>query len=246
MPDENTDTPADSNAAASLATLTVTCKAWEAQKAEIAALRRELATITGIIVTGEPGAAGKATVRAARDLRFDRDQLRGRLARIVEITGAEPAASMETTDLIAVRSVLELRDERDALREQADVARHAAEPLPDGEWRSIAFMGHIEYDGFVREVTRNGQPAYRVELPDYVWGGDPSAVRHHAASAWFGDQPVSEESVRKAWEARRELAEQRRLREEEWQRQQERRALEPAGTSSDDGDPWSGAAGAPF
>lgn len=105
----------------------------------------------------------------------------------------------------------------------------AGAALPDGEWLEIAFVGRIEYRGaYVRQVTRNGQPAYRVELPDYVFGGDPAAVRHHAASAWFGDQPVSEQSVRKAWEAQQEAARLRRERAAEWERQQAERAL-PAG-----------------
>lgn len=121
----------------------------------------------------------------------------------------------------------------------AAAACAVSDSLPDGQWLEIAFMGHIEYRGdraaYVREVTRNGQPAYRLELPDYVFGGDPSAVRHHAASAWFGDQPVSEESVRRAWEAKREAARIRRQREAEWERQQAERAL-PAGENGSEGE----------
>jgi hypothetical protein len=131
----------------------------------------------------------------------------------------------------------ELAEARDAIaaaRPYLDAGERAAE-LPDGQWLEIAFMGHIVYRGaYVREVTRNGQPAYRVELPGHVFGGDPNAVRHHAASSWFGDRPVSGASVRKVWEAQREAEQRRREREAEFARQATERAL-PAGTE-DGGD----------
>ncbi len=123
--------------------------------------------------------------------------------------------------------------------------------LPEGEWLAISFMGHIEYHGaYVRQITRHGQPAYRIEPPEYVWGGDPYAVRYHAASAWFADYPVREESVRQAWERDQAAAAERRQRDEELIRRGTVRAL-PAGESGNFGaGPWTDEqdeyAGVPF
>jgi hypothetical protein len=102
----------------------------------------------------------------------------------------------------------------------------------DGEWLFIAFMGRIEYYGYVTEITRHGQPAYRIELPEKIWGGNPLAYVTHSASAWFSDRPVTEESVRKAWESKVRAAGERALREAEWRRMDEQRAL-TAGSGGD-------------
>ena len=107
-------------------------------------------------------------------------------------------------------------------------ARHqeAGADHGEGRWLRIAFMDHLEYAGYVTEVTKNGQPAYRIDLPEKVWGGNPLAYVTLAASAWFSDRPVTEESVRAAWEAQQDRARARAAHEAEWARQQETRALE--------------------
>jgi hypothetical protein len=107
----------------------------------------------------------------------------------------------------------------------------------EGQWMRIAFMGHIEYTGYVTEITKNGQPAYRVDLPEKIWGGNPLAYVEHAASAWFSDRPVTEESVRKAWEAQLLRAAERRRQEAEWQRMQEQRAITAGDGDGDLNDP---------
>lgn len=96
---------------------------------------------------------------------------------------------------------------------------------PDGEWLCIAFMGHNEYTGYVTEIVRNGQPAYRIDLPEKIWGGNPLEFVEYAASTWFSDRPVKEEFVHKAWEAQRRRTEERRRQEAEWARMQEQRAI---------------------
>lgn len=106
---------------------------------------------------------------------------------------------------------------------------------PDGYWACIAFMGHNEYTGRVTEIVKHGQPAYRVDLPDLIWGGNPRSYVEYAASAWFSEWPVTEESVRRQWEARVRAAEKRRQQEAEWRRADEQRAL-TAGSDEDDGD----------
>jgi transcriptional regulator with XRE-family HTH domain len=108
-----------------------------------------------------------------------------------------------------------------------------------GQWMFIAFMGRIEYTGYVTEITKHGQPAYRIEKPEKIWGGNPLAYVEHAASAWFSDHPVTEESVRKAWEAGIRAAEKRRQQEAEWRRADEQHAL-TAGSGDDE------YAGSPF
>jgi hypothetical protein len=109
-----------------------------------------------------------------------------------------------------------------------------ADSLPEGggQWLFIAFMGRIEYYGYVTEITRHGQPAYRIELPEKIWGGNPLAYVTHSASAWFSDRPVTEESVRKAWESKLKAAEERAKREAQWRLEDEQRAL----TAGGDGD----------
>jgi hypothetical protein len=82
-------------------------------------------------------------------------------------------------------------------------APNGRSPAPEpGRWERIAFMGHIEHTGRVTRFDRFGEAAYRIELPDLVFGGNPLAYREHRASMWFSSEPVSEESVRAAWEAR--------------------------------------------
>ena len=114
----------------------------------------------------------------------------------------------------------------------------AAEPDPAaGRWSCIAFMGRNEYTGYVRDITKNGQPAYRVDLPGLVYGGNPLDYVEYAASAWFSEWPVTEASVRAAWEAKLRAAERRRQQEAEWARMQERRALTDGGETCKCGDP---------
>ena len=96
---------------------------------------------------------------------------------------------------------------------------------PDGAWLTIAFMGHNEYTGYVTEIVKNGQPAYRVDLPEKLWGGNPLSYVEYAATAWFSDRPVTEEFVRKAWEARVKAAAERARREAEWQQREQQLEL---------------------
>jgi hypothetical protein len=107
------------------------------------------------------------------------------------------------------------------------------EPAPAGYFAEIAFFGHIEHVGYVTEVTlHGGQAAYRIDLPEKLWGGNPLAWREYAASAFFEKNPVTEETVRAQWEAEREQAERWRLQQAEW----ERRAPVPALTAGDEED----------
>ncbi len=105
---------------------------------------------------------------------------------------------------------------------------------PDGQWLCIAFMGHNEHTGYVTEIVKNGQPAYHVDLPEKLWGGNPLAYVEYAASAWFSDRPVTEESVRRAWEAQQRRAAERARQEAEWARTAEQRALTAGGNQEDD------------
>jgi hypothetical protein len=91
---------------------------------------------------------------------------------------------------------------------------------PGGYFAEIAFFGRIEHTGYVTEVVlHGGQAAYHIDLPEKLWGGNPLAWREYAAPAFFEKNPVTEESVRKAWEAERERAER-------WERQQAERELQ--------------------
>jgi hypothetical protein len=123
--------------------------------------------------------------------------------------------------------------------EPEDVAGDSGEP--DGYWACIAFMGHNEYTGYVTEIVKNGQPAYRVDLPEKLFGGNPLSYVEYAATAWFSDRPVTEEFVRRAWETAQRRAAERARQEAEWQRASEQRAL-TAGSDADDYD----YAGGPF
>ena len=102
---------------------------------------------------------------------------------------------------------------------------HAGGVDTGGRWACIAFMGRNEYTGYVRDITKNGQPAYRVDLPALVYGGNPLEYVEYAASAWFSEWPVTEASIRAAWEAKQRAAERRRQQEAEWARMQDQRAL---------------------
>jgi len=95
----------------------------------------------------------------------------------------------------------------------------------DGYFAEIAFMGRIEYTGYVTQVTKHGQAAYHIDLPEKLWGGNPLAWVEHAASAWFSERPMTEASVRRQWESAVRAAAERARREAEWARMQEQRAL---------------------
>lgn len=109
----------------------------------------------------------------------------------------------------------------------------------DGYFAVIAFMGHNEYTGYVTQVTKHGQPAYHIDLPEKLWGGNPLAWVEYAATAWFSERPVSEDSVRAAWEAQLQRAAAERARAETgWQRREDLRALEAGSDDGDNNDGW--------
>jgi hypothetical protein len=113
----------------------------------------------------------------------------------------------------------------------ADAVRGIAAGIGGGQWMTIAFMGHVELTGYVTEITLGGQAAFHIDLPEKLWGGNPMAWQEYAATALYSRRPVSEESVRKSYEAR--LA-----RQAAYERQQAElatRAIEPG-----DGDAWCG------
>jgi hypothetical protein len=112
-----------------------------------------------------------------------------------------------------------------------------AQPSPDGGlWLQISFLGHVERIGYVTEITLGGQPAFHVDLPEKLWGANPDAWEEYAATALYSRRPLSEESVRKQWEARLERA--RRIAEQEarYARGQQARALEAGTADRDDQD----------
>jgi hypothetical protein len=111
----------------------------------------------------------------------------------------------------------------------------AEDGKPPGRWACVSFIGRNEYTGYVTEFTKSGQPAYRVDLPELIYGGNPHSYVEYAASAWFSEWPVTEASVRRAWEAERRHAAERARQEAEWRRADEQRAL-TAGIDEDDGD----------
>jgi hypothetical protein len=119
----------------------------------------------------------------------------------------------------------------DATPEPEETAPQAGD---GGQWLRIAFMGHVEYAGYVTEVTRNGQPAYRIELPDYLWGEDPSAWVEHSASSWYSSNPVNDRALRRGWETAR----RRKAEIAQWEARQ--RAQPALGSAEDDDldDPW--------
>jgi hypothetical protein len=128
--------------------------------------------------------------------------------------------------------LLEAFDEAHGIRDE--VPEPASTTPGDGRFAVIAFMGHNEYTGYVTEIVKHGQPAYRVDLPGKLWGGNPDAYVEYAASAWFSEMPRSEEAVRRAWESQVRAAAERKRREDEWDRLRQQRALEAGG--SEDGE----------
>lgn len=97
------------------------------------------------------------------------------------------------------------------------------EPQPDGgQWMRIAFMGHVTLTGYVTVSEVGGHAVYHVDLPEKLWDGNPLAWREYAASALYSREPVTEQAVRLAWEAR-----------ERSRKAWEARALEPAETEAD-------------
>lgn len=134
---------------------------------------------------------------------------------------------------------------QDARREPGEPGPASAAP-GDGQFMHITFMGRIEYTGYVTQITKNGQPAYHIDLPEKIWGGNPLAWVEHAASAWFSDRPVTEESARKAWEAQVRRAEERVRQEAEWRRAQEQRVITSGSADDDDADSDDGFGEAPF
>lgn len=105
-----------------------------------------------------------------------------------------------------------------------------------GRWAVIAFMGRNEYTGYVRDITKGGQPAYRVDLPGLVYGGNPLDYVEYSAAAWFSEWPVAEASVRAAWESKLAAAERRRQQQGERDRAARQRALTAAGGTDGAGD----------
>src|SRR5205814_1591759 len=89
------------------------------------------------------------------------------------------------------------------------------------------------YTGYVTQVTKHGQAAYHIDLPEKLWGGNPLAWVEHAAAAWFSERPVTEATVRRQWEAAVRAAAERARREAEWRDMQMRQAI-TAGADDDD------------
>lgn len=145
-------------------------------------------------------------------------------------------ASPEVSE--AFGRLLEAFDEAHGIEGEMPEAAPESPDAGDGRWAIIAFVGHNEYEGYVTEVVKHGQPAYHVDLPERLWGGDPDAWVEYAASAWFSERPVAEVSLRRKWEADRERAARRAAQEAEWRRQREQRALEAG--EDDEGDAWDG------
>lgn len=112
---------------------------------------------------------------------------------------------------------------------------------PGGQFMRISFLGHDEVTGYVTDVTVGGEPGFHIDKPGKLWGGNPNAWEEWAGKALRMREPLTEQSVRAEWEARRAAEERRRQQQAEWERQQAQRAL-PAG--EDDG-PWAGEDEAP-
>lgn len=105
-------------------------------------------------------------------------------------------------------------------------------PDDGGRWLRIGFMGHFEYAGWVTEIIRNGQPAYRVELPDYLWAGDESAWVEHSAASWHHSNPLNDRALRREWEAGR----RRRAEIAEWEARQKAARLAIEAAAEDEAD----------
>jgi hypothetical protein len=104
-------------------------------------------------------------------------------------------------------------------------------PPSGGQFMFIAFAGHTELTGYVTEVTIGGKPAFHIDLPEKLWGGNPLAWEEYSADFLFSRHPVTQESVRAAWDAQLRRAAERARWQEDWQ--QERAAL-PAGARAAD------------
>lgn len=123
----------------------------------------------------------------------------------------------------------------------ADAEPAAETPDPafgDGEFKRISFMGRITHTGLVTEIIKHGQPAYHIDLPERLWGGNPDAWVEHSAAAWFSEEPISEQAVRVTWETGLRRRAMQAERERLWREQQQTHALEAG-----DGDPdevWDG------
>ena len=111
-------------------------------------------------------------------------------------------------------------------RQQSAVA-----PTAGGQFMEIAFMGHVEREGYVTEVTIGGEPGYHIDLPDKLFDGNPYAWEEYSAKALFSRWPVREETLRVRWETARRRAGERAKREAEWRRMDEQRALTAGGDS---------------
>ena len=85
------------------------------------------------------------------------------------------------------------------------------DPVPgDGQ-----FMGHTELTGYVTDITIGGEPGFRVDLPEKLWGGNELAWEEYSAKVLFSRRPVTQESVRAAWDETLRRAEERRRWQEE-------------------------------
>jgi hypothetical protein len=118
--------------------------------------------------------------------------------------------------------------------EPAGTCVEPVEEQPEGQWLRIAFLGHVELTGYVTEITLAGQAAFHVDLPEKIWGGNPHAWQEYAGTALYSRRPVTEESVRAAWEAARA----RRVAMEEQQRRYELEAAGDDAGDPDDEDPF--------
>ena len=125
----------------------------------------------------------------------------------------------------------------DGARFEEAAPEPASPAAGDGQFMQIAFMGHIELTGYVTEITLGGQPGFRIDLPERLWGANPLAWEEYSAAALFSRRPVTEESVRRAWEAQLARAAERARQDAEWRRMQEQRALEAGDGYDEDDEP---------
>lgn len=125
---------------------------------------------------------------------------------------------------------------RDGAQAVADSVAAEETATPEGQWMRIGFFGHIKLTGYVTEVTVGGQPVFHIDLPGKIWGGNPLEWEEYAASALHNRRPLTEETVRREWEAGIELARRRAAQQAEWARQQQAFALEAAAADCGDGE----------
>jgi hypothetical protein len=172
-----------------------------------------------------------------------RAQARGDLAERLVPVAAELAGRVRDEDRQSLGEFLAryTRAERDALlivvAAMVDVDRTPAE-----------LLAHVTFDEFGQLLNGTAPvlPRCSAEPDAEPESGNPLAWVEHAASAWFSDRPVTEESVRKAWEAQLRRAAERARQEAEWRRAQEQRAIESAGEDGSDPDDNDGYGEAPF